>query len=380
MLVIKNAVLVMPDYYIPNGVIITDNGVITDFGKEKDVIIPPEAEVIDAKGLYVGPGLVDIHTHADGIKWFYEDPESVSENILSHGVTDVLPTLYFDMSKEQYIETIKDIKKHISEGKCRNVSGLYMEGPYLNPKFGCDKEKNKWKGTIKKEDYIDIIEEAKGLAKVWSVAPEREGILEFVKDVKERIPGISFTVAHSEATVTQIEDLIPYGMKIGTHHTNATGTIENYPECRGVCVDEMVNYNDCMYAEIISDYLGIHVDPYMQRLILKIKGKDKIILISDACVFGGPPIPGCEEAFDINFDFEGEIAGSKLTLDLACRNFMTHTGSSVCDIFRFASLNPARAVGLNDRGCIKKGNVANLIITDGWFNIQNTILKGEIVK
>ena len=116
------------------------------------------------------------------------------------------------------------------------------------------------------------------------------------------------------------------------------------------------------------------------RLILKIKGKDKIILISDACVFGGPPIPGCEEAFDINFDFEGEIAGSKLTLDLACRNFMTHTGSSVCDIFRFASLNPARAVGLNDRGCIKKGNVANLIITDGWFNIQNTILKGEIVK
>ncbi len=380
MLAIKNAVIVMPDYYIPEGVILLENGKIKDFGREKEIAVPEGCEVIDADGMYAGPGLVDIHTHAGSRNWFYENPVAAAEAVLKHGVTDVLPTLYFDMSKAGYLEAIKLIKDSIASGKCPNISGLYMEGPYLNPKFGCDKDKNQWKGDIKREDYIDIIDAVKDLARVWSVAPEREGILDFVKDVKERIPSISFTVAHSEATPPQIEELIPYGMKIGTHHTNATGTLENYPECRGVCVDEMVNYNSSMYAEIISDSLGIHVDPYMQRLLLKIKGKERIILISDACIYDGPPIPGCEEAFDINFDFAGEIAGSKLTLDVACRNFMKHTGSSVCDIFRFASLNPARAVGLYDRGCIKKGNVANIVITDDWFNIKNIILKGEIVK
>ena len=74
---------------------------------------------------------------------------------------------------------------------------------------------------------------------------------------------------------------MPYGLKLGTHHTNATGTLENYPEVRGVCVDETVNYNDGIYAELICDSKGVHVHPYMLRLVKKIKGDDKIILISN---------------------------------------------------------------------------------------------------
>ena len=173
---------------------------------------------------------------------------------------------------------------------------------------------------------------------------------------------------------------MPYGLKLGTHHTNATGTLENYPECRGVCVDETVNFNDTIYAELICDFMGIHVHPYMLRLISKIKGRDKIILISDAFVADGPPIPGCEEAFDINFDHSGEIAGSRLTLDIACANMMMHTGCSVCDAFRYASLNPSRLLGLKDKGQIKKGNDADIVLVDHQFKIIKTILKGEVVK
>ena len=189
-----------------------------------------------------------------------------------------------------------------------------------------------------------------------------------------------FAVGHSEASPQQIEQLMPYGLCIGTHHTNATGDLPKYPECRGVCVDETVNYNRDIYAELICDSRGIHVDPYMLRLIRKIKGEDRIILISDSCVFDGPVPPGYEGVTDINFDYAGEIAGSKLTLEVACRNMMKHTGASVVDVFRYASLNPSRAVGFFDRGEIRRGARADLVICDHNMNIKSVILKGETVK
>jgi len=119
----------------------------------------------------------------------------------------------------------------------------------------------------------------------------------------------------------------------------------------------------------------------MQRLVLKIKGKDRVILISDACVFDGPvpEVGDYEGVTDINFDFDGEIAGSKLTLDIAMRNFKKHTGSGICDLFRFAALNPARLMGIDDIGCIKKGGRANIIIVDDMINVKKVMFEGEVV-
>ena len=248
----------------------------------------------------------------------------------------------------------------------------------MNPKFGADREGNPWKGPIRKEDYQPLIDAAGDAVYAWSVAPEREHIEEFVRDAKAANPKVIFTVAHSEASPQQIEALMPYGLCIGTHHTNATGDLPKYPECRGVCVDETVNYNDAIYAEMICDSRGIHVDPYMQRLIRKIKGEDKLVLISDSCVFDGPIPEGYEGVTDLCFDFEGEIAGSKLTLEVACRNMMKHTGASIVDVFRYASLNPAKAVGFADRGEIREGLRADLVICDHQMNIKSVILKGEV--
>ncbi len=378
MLAIKNSVIVMPDHYIPDSVILIDGGKIVDFGRK--LHIPEHADVIDAQGLFVGPGLIDIHTHADGNTYFHDDPVKCSKTLLKHGVTSVLPALFYSMNKQEHLDAINKFKNAIMQGECKNIVGVYMEGPYLNPDFGCDKEKNVWKDKISEEDYAEIVDATKDFAKVWCIAPEREGILDFVRYVKHKIPEIVFSVAHSEANPEQIERLIPYGLKLGTHHTNATGTLENYPEVRGVCVDETVNYNDNIYAEIICDSMGVHVHPYMIRLVKKIKGQDKIILISDSFVADGPPIPGLEEAHDINFDWSGDIAGSKLTLDVACHNMMVHTGASVCDVFKYASLNPSRLLNIQEKGCIKKGNVADLIVVDQWFNVKKTILNGEIFE
>lgn len=374
---IINANVVMQDHVIPNGVVLIEGDKIVSVGKASKINVPEGAEIIDAENNYVGPGLIDIHTHAAAKTYFIDDPKKCSEDLLRHGVTSVLPALYYSLDKENFLKAIDTIVTAHEKGEFKNFIGFYMEGPYLNPGFGCNQDKNSWRHGVFKKDYQDLIDRSKDYTRVWCIAPEREGIEEFVKDVKKSIPNCIFAVAHSAATPEQVEKFIPYGLRISTHHTNATGTIEHYSECRGVCVDEAVNYNKEIYAELICDRIGAHVVPYMQRLVRKIKGDDRLILISDQFVDDGPIPPGFEEATDINFDHAGEISGSGMTLDDACRNVLFHMGCSVCDSFRFASTNPARVLGLTDRGYIAQGNLADLIIVDQFFNIKNVIFKGE---
>lgn len=374
-----NANLIMPDYIIRNATLVIEDGKIADFGKK---ISTDGAEVIDMKGAYIGPGLIDIHTHADGETFFSEDPVKAAATLMQHGVTDVLPALYFSATADQLVEQIATIRGAMESGKAKNIIGLYMEAPYLNPNFGCNRESNPWRDVVSRDRYQKVVDAAYDIAKVWCVAPERENIEEFVKYVKTKNPNAVFSVAHSEAEPRDIEKLMPYGLKLATHHTNATGTLHRYPECRSACVDETALYNDEIYTELICDKVGIHVDPYMLRLIKKIKGDDRIILIADSFVEHGP-IPSdelYEGADDINFDFAGEIAGSKMILDGPCRNMMTHTGASLCQVFKYASTNPATLLGLTDRGRIAVGNVANLIAVDPEFEIKNVFHGGEIVK
>ena len=380
MLAIKNAVLVMRDHFIPNATLLIENGKIVAFDEARSLPVPADCEVIDAEGLYVGPGFVDIHTHSDGKVFLQDEPEKACLHHLAHGTTTLFPALYFNMNTEMYVEKIRFLRKAMEKKECANIGGLYMEGPYLNPKFGCERESNPWQGPISRERYMPIVEEAWDLAKVWAVAPERENIQEFVDAVRERNPQAVFSVAHSEAAPSQIEALMPYGLKIGTHHTNATGDRVKYPECRGVCVDETVNYNREIYAELICDSRGIHVDPYMLRLVRRIKGDDRVILISDAYACDGPIPEGYDGVDDINFDHAGEIAGSKLTLDIACRNMINHTGASLVDVFKFASYNPARATGLLDRGEIAVGKRADLVFVDHKMKVGTVIMNGEVVK
>ena len=374
---IINTTLVMPDHLIPKASVIIEDGVIVAFGKK---LSTEGCEIIDAKGGYTGPGLIDIHTHADGETIFTDDAIKASKTLLMHGVTDVMPALYFSATKDELVSQIKYIKSIMKSGEAKNIIGLYMEAPYLNPKFGCNRENNPWKGDIKKEDYIELVEAVGDSARVWGIAPERENIEDFVKDVLKINPKAIFSVAHSEADPYQIQKLKKYGLKLATHHTNATGTLNKYPEVRGVCVDEAVWYNDDIYAELICDKVGIHVDPYMLRLVKKITGEDKIILISDAYVSDGPVPPGYDGVDDIGFDKMGEIAGSKIVLANACRNMMYHTGSSICQVFKFASTNPAKMLGLEDRGEIGIGKLANLIMTDALFDVKHVFLKGNQIR
>ena len=132
---------------------------------------------------------------------------------------------------------------------------------------------------------------------------------------------------------------------------------------------------------MISDSCCTHVKAEMQQLILHCKGLDYVVLITDSTVYNFPSPPQYAHVDDINFDERGGVSGSKLTMDKACRNIMTHTNCGIAQAFLMASRNPARAIGLDHEiGTIEVGKKANLVVVDDRFNIKKVILEGEIYK
>lgn len=381
MIAIANAKVVLENTILTSGVVLVENDRIAAVGAADTVSIPQSAVVYDADGSFVGPGFVDIHVHGGGGCFLYEDPERAAGHFLEHGETTVLSALYYNLSKEEFLDAVARLKAIKARGGAKTVAGFYMEGPYMNPQYGAAPERNKWRGTIRKEEYMPIVQAAGDLAKVWAVAPERDGIEAFVCDAKAVYEDTIFSVGHSEATPQEVCALKPYGLYLQTHCTNATGRRGEGGGVRRCGPDEACFLDEDMYAEVICDSRGIHVEPDMLRLILKVKGVDKVVLISDSFVSDAPNPPQYADIHDLQFDNNGGLCGSKLTLDMACKNLLAHTDCTIADAFLMASRNPAQVIGMADEiGTIAVGKKANLVFTDERFNIKDVMLEGNFVK
>ena len=142
MTAIKNAILVMRDHLIPDAVLFMEDGKITGFGEMRTTPIPENCEIIDAQDQFVGPGLVDIHCHAGDCHWFNQEPLEAAKYHLSHGTTSILATLYFNTPKAELLEQTALVQSAMKEADGANIAGFYMEAPYMNPKFGADRENN----------------------------------------------------------------------------------------------------------------------------------------------------------------------------------------------------------------------------------------------
>ena len=379
-MLIKNARLVLPNEIKENAALLIEDGYIRAIGTAEE-FADYQGELFDAEGAFVGPGFVDVHVHGGDGVFFYQDPVRASKHFLSHGETTQCATLYYDLTKEGFIDAIELIQA-AKAGECKGViAGIYMEGPYMNPKYGACPELNKWRGEIKKENYAAIVDKAGADALVWAVAPEREGIDEFMAYAKSVNPNARFSVGHSEANPAEIERVKKYGVTGVTHCMNATAQISEWIGVRGAGPDEACMLDDEMYAELISDSLAIHVNPYMQRLLLKVKGEDKIVLISDSNVSAEPNPAGWDHILDLCFDKNGLLDGSMLTMDIVLRNFMKHTGASLTQAFKGTSLNPARLIGMdNEVGSIAVGKRANLVFLDNEYMLKSVMLDGVTVK
>lgn len=383
---IVNTTVVLEDGLIYDGAVLFDENGIKAVGKREDVAIPEGSELIDAQGNYTAPGFIDIHCHGGNNKFFYEDPETACEEFLARGTTTVLPALYQSLSLEQFehaIDLIREARKSGGAGKI--IDGLYMEGPFMNPKYGSEANDVKWHGAIDPKVMRELVDYAGKDARVWCVAPEREDIETFIQYALHVNPGAVFSMGHSECKPYMAYKLKKYGLKNQTHHCNATAVVNpiipSNVGIRDVGPDEACLYDDDMYAELICDSRGIHVKPHMMRMVVKIKGLDKIILVTDHypsdCPNPAGPIMGGTKAPDLGYDKQGWVCGSRMSMDVACRNMMMHTGYGICHVIKFATANPARMLNLfGEIGSVEAGKRANLVIIDDKINVKKVFFEG----
>ena len=379
---IVNTKLVMEDGIVWDGALTFEDGRICEAGRATDVSVPSDAEVLDAGGLYTAPGLIDIHNHGGGAFAFAEDPLSCARWFVVHGETTILPTFYHSLSRGQMIEGAAKIREVSRHGVGRVMDGIYMEGPFMSLS-GSFQNEIKWHGDVLEEDYVTLMDAFGDMVRVWAIDPNRKNIEQFMRYAKERYPNVIFAHGHGNATSEQIRALAHYGVRIRTHITDAGGPKGRAQGTPGSGGDQYCLYEPDMYAELICDEVGVHVPPDLVKLVVRTKGVERVCLITDSMPgrtnYKNNEALGIWYGPDLNYDDEGKLAGSRMTLENAVRNLMTHTGYGLCHAIRMASLNPARLLGIDHRvGSLMPGKSANLILIDDMVHVKKVWLQGEL--
>ena len=390
--IFTNVNLIMADRILTGMRLRVKNGVLAALEVDEPGTLPADGKnlrIVDCEGLYLAPGFVDQHCHGGAGGRFVENPRAATAFHLRHGTTSVMATF----SNRPTVAGMRDGISAIADFYFSDdplaaaVSGIHMEGPFLSPDFGASKE---WSIAPDVEMALEFQHLARGMRSIWSVAPELPGCFEICHALRtsgeEHLP--RFLVGHSAASYEEIMALLPLGLGAATHCTNATGrSIEptRFGGTREFGVDETVWLTDAISAEVIPDYYGVHVRPKMLELILKIKGDERVIIVTD-CTGATSAVPDSVPAefntdqLDVRFNDRGRLSGSQLTMDRAARNMRRHTGASLVSIFRMAALNPARFIGIDDTvGSIEIGKRANLVLVDEDINLHGVWLDGHEV-
>lgn len=196
--VIQNAQVVLENGILWDGIIVINNGKIMQIGSRREIQIPPGAHCIDAKGAYVGPGFVDIHVHGSSEYSTCFEPEEAAQFFLQHGTTTILSTPDYLMPKETLLDAISKIRNAMKTEPV--IKGIYMEGPFTNPKYGAHSDLNPWQNGVDSDTFKALADACGTDVKVWTIAPELPDLMPFLEYARKINPDVVFAVGHSEAT------------------------------------------------------------------------------------------------------------------------------------------------------------------------------------
>jgi len=372
--------IVTPYTNIRNGLIVVENGKITYVGEEEKSLEKKDYTVLDFTDHYIVPGFIDIHVHGcEGANAFDGSPQSLKAmayNLAKHGVTAFLPTAG-TLPKDMLIKIASTVSEVMaSDYVGAEISGLNIEGPFLNP----EKKGAMIVGFMRKpniEEAREILEASKGSLKIMTIAPELEGALEIIRWLA--LHNVVPSIGHSNASYEEAVNAINNGARLVTHLFNAMRSFHH----RDPGVIGAALAREDVLVEIIAD--GIHVDPSAVKFVINAKGADRVIIVSDATPLAGLPdgeytFPGFPKITVKNGKAtlpDGTIAGSTLTLDEALKNLIKW-GIPLTHALKMLSTNAAKLLGLK-KGVIKAGYDADLVILDKNLNVVSTIVNGEVV-
>lgn len=381
MLEISVDLLLTPNVAIKNASIIVENGyikkIMTGGDKERGV------EKLDYRGCIAAPGFIDIHIHGyGGIDVNYlkseKDLERMSKMLVKHGVTTFLPTtVSFPIDElKKLAELISNVASHPSEGA--EVAGIYFEGPYLSKeKAGAQNPEFLKNPSV--EEVRELYRTSKGLVKILALAPELPGSSTVIRELDKL--GVIAAIAHTNATFSEAMRAFDLGAKLCTHIFNGMRVFHHREP--GVAFAGLLR--DDVYVEFIGDL--IHLHPNTISLIYKNKPSDKVIAITDAISATGLPdgeyrLGGLEIVVKDGVSRvkeTGGLAGSTLTLDKALRNLVFEVGIPLRRALKSMTENPAKLLGLKDRGVLRSGYRADMTLLDRrTLEVKATIIKGEI--
>lgn len=375
-MLIKNCNIIYLDRIEKGSVLIKDGKI-----KEINPLVCDDSEVIDAKGMYLSPGFIDVHIHGAGgydtMDGTFEAINEIAKTISKFGTTSFTPT-----TMTVSIEDIKKSMKVIKEAKLNgtdgaNVLGAHLEGPFISPNaIGAQNPKYVEVPSI--ETYNEMVGDAFDAVVSITLAPEVAGAKELIKYLSEK--GVICSIGHTKATYEEAIEGIKCGCCHSTHLFNAmTPFTHRAPGVVGAIFDSEIT------TETISD--GIHIAYPALRVAYNQKGLDKVLLVTDAMMACGMPngkyALGGQDVFVENGAARlenGSLAGSVLTLDRAVRNVYENSSYALYDVVKMATFNGAKHCGVADRkGLIKEGYDADLILFDKGINVKKVIVNGKLI-
>ena len=388
--ILRNTRVVLPERILDSaGVLINEGRIARIFDSPAS---PPASanSVLDLAGLTLFPGFIDIHIHGavgiDTMSASADDLRCAGEFLASQGVTAWLPTLV-PSSDEQYEQAIGAVGSAMLRQNSESLDtgyvgarllGVHYEGPFVNGEQcgALHREHFRKYATPTDLDKLPTIER-EGAIHMMTVAPEVEGGIELIKELRSR--GWITSIGHTRATPDILDQAFAAGARHMTHFMNAMTPLHHRapgPVGWGLLRDDVT-------CDVIAD--GVHIDPFMLKLIVKSKCAETISLISDAIAATGLRDGDYEvwgETISVKHgrtqNSRGSIAGSVITLLHAVR-MMLSLGASEVEVARMASTNPARLIGIDrDCGSIEERKRADLVALDQDGNVRFTIIGGQV--
>lgn len=375
-MLIKNCNIIFLDR-VENGSILIENGKI----KEINPVNPIYTDIIDAEGLYLSPGFINVHIHGaaghDTMDGTYDAINEISKCIVQNGTTAFTPTT-MTVSVDAIRKSMSAIKKAKIKGTDGAiVLGAHLEGPFISgAAIGAQNPDFLQKPDIK--TYMKMVGDCEDAVVSITVAPEVDGAKELIKELTSR--GVVCSIGHTKATYEEAIEGIECGCSHSTHLFNAmTPFAHRDPGVVGAIFDTNIT------TETITD--GIHISYPSLRVAYKQKTTDKVLLVTDsmmACCMpdgmyslGGQDVIVSDGAARLK---NGSLAGSILTLDKAIYNVHKNTELPLHEIVKMASFNGAKLCKVDNRkGLIKEGYDADLVLFDENINIKTTIVNGNVV-
>ena len=367
---IINGHILTPQGWMKDGSVLISDGKILEITNSDLAVIG--ATVVDARGMYIVPGLVAMHVHGGGGSDFTEaTPEAFRTAVkahLAHGATTIFPTL--SSSSFETLGQAVSVCQELMKEPGSTIMGLHIEGPYLNSKMAGELFANQTK-AIDAAEYQALIEKANGCIKRWDISPELEGGHDFARYMRSK--GVMVALTHTEAEYDEIKAAYEAGFTHAAHFYNAMPGFHKRREYKYEGTVESVYLMDGMSVEVIAD--GRHLPSTILRLVYKLKGVERTCLVSDALAYAACDNPQVDPKYVIEDGVckladHSSLAGSLATMDRLVQT-MVKAGVPFADAIRMASETPAKLIGVDDRkGTLQKGKDADILIFDRNLNLR----------